>query len=318
MLRVHRCGTPVDDVGIEGVLDVGAAAGGAEDALGVGLVLGEEELGTPLAVQPARPQFAVPGRDDRDPPARLAPLQAGSGRLVAFAPAPRVPEQERREDVDLGRLASTVRDGHPDQDVLRRRLRVLGLHVEVAVALEHARVDELVLELLPRPRPVDVDQVEVRKRRLRVLVEPLHVRVGRRGVEVVIQLLDVLSVVAFGVGEPEQALLQDLVPAVPEREGEAQPLVVVGETRQPILSPAVGARARLVVREIVPGIAVRAVVLTHRPPLPFGEVRSPPSPWNAGPVRLQQPCVLDRPARIDHRPPPRLTDEPPLRSAAGN
>jgi len=41
-------------------------------------------------------------------------------------------------------------------------------------------------------------------------------------------LLHVLAVVALAVGQSEQALLQDRVLAVPERQGEAKALLVVG------------------------------------------------------------------------------------------
>ena len=62
----------------------------------------------------------------------------------------------------------------------------------------------------------------VRKRRLRILVEHPHVRMRRRAVDEVVELLDVLAVVALRVVEAEQALLQDRVAPVPERRREAQ------------------------------------------------------------------------------------------------
>ena len=128
--------------------------------------------------------------------------------------------------------------------------------VEVAVVVEDARVEQLVLELLLRPPPVGLHQVLVRERCLRVLVEVAHVRVRGRRVEVEVVLLDVLAVVALAVGEPEQALLEDRVATVPEGEREAQPLPVVGDARDAVLAPAVGARAGLIVAEVVPGVAV--------------------------------------------------------------
>src|SRR5262249_12548776 len=45
-------------------------------------------------------------------------------------------------------------------------------------------------------------------------------------------------------------------------------------------APAVGARSRLVVREVVPRGAVRAVVLANGAPLAFAEVRTPLAPGN--------------------------------------
>ena len=105
-----------------------------------------------------------------------------------------------------------------------RRLRVLDEHVEVAIAIEHARVEQLVLELMASTVAVGVDEIVVRKGRLRVLVQVLHVRVGRRRVEVEVVLLHVLAVIALAVGQAEEALLEDGILAVPQRHREAQQL----------------------------------------------------------------------------------------------
>ena len=139
---------------------------------------------------------------------------------------------------------------------------------------------------------VGLDQVPVGILPLRVLVQILHVRVRRRAVDVEVVLLDVLAVVALAVGQPEQALLQDGVPLVPQRQREAQPLLVVADSPQAVLAPAVGARARLVVREVVPGVAVVAVVLADRAPLALAEVRSPLLPGDLRLARLVQPLLL--------------------------
>jgi hypothetical protein len=48
---------------------------------------------------------------------------------------------------------------------------------------------------------------------------------GRRAVEVEVVLLDVLAVIALAVGEAEQALLEDRILAVPQGQGEAEPLL---------------------------------------------------------------------------------------------
>jgi hypothetical protein len=51
----------------------------------------------------------------------------------------------------------------------------------------------------------------------------------------------VLPVIAFAVGQAEQTLLEDRVLAVPERQGKAELLLIVGDAGQAILAPAVGA-----------------------------------------------------------------------------
>jgi hypothetical protein len=64
--------------------------------------------------------------------------------------------------------------------------------------------------------------------------------VRRRAVEVEVVLLDILAVVAFAVGQAEEPFLQDGVLAVPQRQGEAETLVVVRDAGQAVLAPAVG------------------------------------------------------------------------------
>ena len=161
---------------------------------------------------------------------------------------------------------------------MRVGLGVGDLDVEVAVVVEDAGVEQLVLHLVARATAVRRDEVGVRVRRLRVLVQPALVGVGRQVVDEEVVLLDVLAVVALAVGEPEQALLDDRVLLVPQRQGEAQALVLVADPGQPVLAPPVGARAGLVVAEVRPRVAVVAVVLADRAPLALAEVRTPEAP----------------------------------------
>ena len=207
---------------------------------------------------------------------------------------PRVAEPQRRQQVQRRRLRPAVVRGDAHQQVVVVRLRVLDLHVEVAVVVEHAGVEQLVLEVAEAALAVRPQQVVVRVRRLRVLVDALHVRVRRRAVDVEPVLLDVLAVVALGVRQPEHPLLEDRVGAVPQREREAQPLLVVGHAGDPVLAPAVGARARVVVREVAPRVAAAAVVLADRPPLALAQVWAPGLPRRRAGARRLQPIVLWR------------------------
>src|SRR5688500_20167930 len=70
---------------------------------------------------------------------------------------------------------------------------------------------------------------------LRVLVEHPHPAVARRAVELIVELLDVLAVVSFGIGQPEQPLLQDRVVLVPQRSEERR---VVNEASCPLATGA--------------------------------------------------------------------------------
>src|SRR6185369_1539750 len=91
-----------------------------------------------------------------------------------------------------------------------------------------------------------------------------------------------LAVVALAVGDAEEAFLQDRIRAVPEREREAENLLVVRDPGQTVLAPSIGARARLIVAEVVPGVAGVAVVFPHGAPLALREVRAPFLPGGGG------------------------------------
>jgi len=44
--------------------------------------------------------------------------------------------------------------------------------------------------------------------------------------------------IALAAGQPEEPLLEDRIPAVPQSQRETQVLLVVGDTREPVLPPA--------------------------------------------------------------------------------
>src|SRR5262249_21651391 len=111
-------------------------------------------------------------------------------------------------------------------------------------------------------------------------------------VDVVIELLDVLAVVALAAGQSEEPLLEDRVGAVPHRDREAQALVAIADPGDAVLVPAVGARSGVVVREVVPGRAPRAVVLAHAAPGALGELRAPALPVLAAVARLGETNLL--------------------------
>jgi hypothetical protein len=148
----------------------------------------------------------------------------------------------------------------------------------------------LVLELVPVAGGVDIVQVLVGERSLRAMVAPPVPGMTGHRVQVPSVLLDVLTVITLRVREAERPLLQDRVPPVPQRQGQPQPLLDVAEPGQPVLPPPVGPRPGVVVRQVVPRVAVGAVVLPDRALLPLADVRPPPVPV-AG---LQQP-VSSRP-----------------------
>src|SRR5271170_3533382 len=189
-------------------------------------------------------------------------------------------------------LGASIADADFNQQIVGRRLRVFNKDVEVAVVVENAGVQQLVFLLVARALAIGLDQVVVRIGAMRVLVEVLHVRVRGSAIEVEVVLLYVLAMIAFAVGQAEEPLLKNGILAVPQGDREAQHAVDVGNSRQTVLAPTVCARARLVMREIVPGIAVLAVVFADGAPLPLTQVGAPFFPRNLGLVAFLQTRAL--------------------------
>ena len=61
--------------------------------------------------------------------------------------------------------------------------------------------------------------------------------------------------------------------------------MVVADPGEPVLAPVIGARAGLIVAEIVPGVPVAAVVFADGAPLPLGEIRPPEFPEGVSDIR---------------------------------
>ena len=234
-------------------------------------------------------QVRVLGGDER---VRTRAVVGSLHHTFRFAHPPRVAEPQRREQVHRRRVGAAVGERDAHQHVFGTVLRVLDVHIHVAVVVEHARVEQLVLEVESAAGAVRGEQVVVGELDERVLVPVLEVRARRRGVEVEVVLLHVLPVVALGVGQPEGALLEDRVGAVPQRDREAQQLAVVAQAGDAVLTPLVGPGPGLVVGEVAPRITVVAVVLPDRAPLALAQVGAPSTPRNPG-ARLGQPVLFD-------------------------
>src|SRR5205814_1298106 len=93
----------------------------------------------------------------------------------------------------------------------------------------------------------------------------------------------------------------DRIATVPERERQAHALLQVANTRQPIFAPPIGTRARVLMRKVLPGTAVGAVVFAHGPPRPFAQIGTerPPAPRFIGGC-LREPGALGVEQRRRH------------------
>ena len=97
-------------------------------------------------------------------------------------------------------------------------------------------------------------------------------------VEVEVVFLHVLAVIALVARQAEDPFFQDGIALVPQGQGETDHLLAVADAGQPIFIPAVGAGTGLVMREIFPGVSIRAVVFAHGAPRALAEVRPPTLP----------------------------------------
>ena len=207
---------------------VGLADGAAEEPLVVRLVLAEEHgRASPSATSSSAPRNGCSVTIRRARRRRAAP----AARL-AVVPRPGVAVPRGRQHVQRVGLRAGVRDPDRHQQVVRVGLGVVDLDDPVAVVVEGAGVEQLVLGVELAAAAVLGDEVAVGELALRVVVAPAVPGVARQRVEVPPVLLGVLAVVALVAGQAEDALLQDRVAAVPEREREAQPLLDVARSRR--------------------------------------------------------------------------------------
>src|SRR3954454_6024852 len=122
-------------------------------------------------------------------------------------------------------------------------------------------------------------------------------------VQVVIILLDIFPVITLAIGQSEHPLLQDRVLAIPERQRKTQPLLIITDAGEPVLTPVIGARAGLIVAKIIPCVAVRAVILTDGAPLALAEIWPPQPPGYFLFPRFIQSESLGGVGRVDCRHP---------------
>src|SRR3954467_8341307 len=98
--------------------------------------------------------------------------------------------------------------------------------------------------------------------------------------------------IALRSREAKKAFLENRIAPVPQRHGKCHPAFAVAQAKQAVLSPAIGAAARVIVREILPAVAVLGVVFAYRPPLSFREVRPPALPVLRAPGVFFDPLHL--------------------------
>src|SRR4029077_14817895 len=107
-------------------------------------------------------------------------------------------------------------------------------------------------------------------------------------IKVEVILFYVFAVIALIPCEAEQTLFENRIAPIPKSQCEANSLVSVADAADPVFSPAIRARACVLVRKIFPGGPVRAVVFTDRSPLALAEVGPPALPVPGALMRFVQ------------------------------
>src|SRR5262245_6257390 len=120
------------------------------------------------------------------------------------------------------------------------------------MVIEDPGVEDLELRVKPGASSVFLDQLRIGKGPLWIAVESLQVRPCWRAVQVEVHLLDILPVVAFVVGQPEEPLLEYRILLVPQRGGEAEEAMPIAQPEETVFAPAVRPTAGMVVGEIRP------------------------------------------------------------------
>jgi hypothetical protein len=175
-------------------------------------------------------------------------------------------------------LVRAILDGYAHHDVIGRVLRILDADIEVTIAIEHTGIEHFVFGKRRAAPPVLVDELLIRIGVVRILVQHLHVRMRRRAVEIKVQLLHILAMIALLVREAEEPFLDDRVTPVPQCERHTPVKRVVAESGDAVLAPAIHPAARMIVRKVIPGGSVFAVILANGAPLTLAQIRSPASP----------------------------------------
>src|SRR5271157_1665255 len=100
--------------------------------------------------------------------------------------------------------------------------------------------------------------------------------------------------IALVARQSKDPFFQDGVALVPQSQGKTHRLLAIADAGKAVFVPAIGARTRVVVRQILPSGAAGTVVLAHRAPGTFAEIRAPALPVFLARSGLCQPDLFLR------------------------
>src|SRR5215469_5519514 len=166
-------------------------------------------------------------------------LEDGFANVLSSRPS--ISKPNRRQHMQCGLLRSAIKNRNSNQYVFRTFLGVFHKHVEIAIIFKDTSVHQFILKLVSHFLPVGSYQVVVWKCSLRVFVQILHVRVGWCAVQIEVVFLHIFAVITFTIRQAKEALFEDWILAIPQRQSKAEILLVIGNSRKPVFAPAVGA-----------------------------------------------------------------------------
>ena len=208
LARIDAIFLGVDDVFVKPILVVAGAAEIPEPAR-VRFVLGEHHLRITLEIQPGHVKLR---RLDAD---RGIADGTQRGLEDAGLPAPGIAQHQLRDQMQRGGLRTPVPGRDLHQDVAGFGLCIFDVHVEVTVVGEYPRVEQLIFRDGGAAARIFGHQIRIGVGALRIFVKHLQIRVGGCGVKIKVLFFDILAVIALGIGESEQALLENRIPAIP-------------------------------------------------------------------------------------------------------
>src|SRR5260221_743532 len=93
-----------------------------------------------------------------------------------------------------------------------------------------------------------------------------------------VAFLHVLAVVAFRRRQAEKTFLQNRIALIRESWGKDEQLIAIANAGDAVFAPTICLAPRQVMRQVIPGVAIGAVVFANRRPSTIGDIGSPATP----------------------------------------
>src|SRR5690606_12106409 len=102
---------------------------------------------------------------------------------------------------------TSIADRYFYKDILGICLRIFGYHIEICIVVEDAGIQNFIFQIPFTALIVLVHQICIGEFILGILVKMLHIGVGGGILQIIVELLYVLPMIALGAGQPKKALL---------------------------------------------------------------------------------------------------------------